>query len=286
VTENKSGELIAVMANTVAEARHSLSIPEQRLILWLVAQIEREDDCFKEHTLSVPEFEEILGQTNNGRLHEQIEEACNRLQTRVLEILTGPKERTKFNWMHSITYLDGEARVKLRLHDLLAPVLIQLKARFCQIPLRAAFKMRGGYAIRWMEMLYSKQHTGSFAMSVEELRDWLALAPDELKTTDHLRSRAIDYPRRELEAKSPLSFTYKSRKVGRRITSWVFTVKKNTPRRVKKNVPAIEPQRITEEEMKAIKESLLQKNTNSFTPATDPFSKKQTALIHGSTLKD
>lgn len=257
VTDKQTGDLIAVMANSVARARHELSLQELRLILWLISQINRHDDCFRDHVLSIQEFEEILGQKNNGRLHEQIEEACDRLQSRVLEIQTGHDERKKFNWTHSVTYRGGQ--IKLRLHDLLAPVLLELKEKFCKVPIKTVFKLRGGYSVRWIEMLYSRQHEGTFVLSVEELRFWLAVGPDELKKTDHLRSRAIDYPKDELDSKSPLTFTYKPRKIARRITGWTFTVKKNKPRPVlkkKKGPSAAEPERVTVENLQEIKAAL------------------------------
>lgn len=124
----------------------------------MVAQIEREDDCLKEHILSVLEFEEILGETNNGRLYEQIESAVKRLQTRVLEIRTGPNERTSFNWLHRARYLDKEGRIQLQFHDDLKPVLLQLRERFCAIPLKAVFQLHGGYSIRWLELLHARRH--------------------------------------------------------------------------------------------------------------------------------
>lgn len=224
-----------VMANTVAEARHTLTVPEQRLILWLVSQIEREDDCFKEFTLSVLDFEGILGAENNdGRRYSEIEAAVKRLQTRVLEVQNGPKRCLAFNWLHHAEYLTGEGKILLRLHDYLAPLLLQLRERFCQIPLRSLFRLRGGYAIRWLEMLHSRRHEGSFAMTVEELRDWLHIEPGELAAMGHLQSRAIDYPRKELERVSDFSFSYQPKKSGRKITGWTFTVLENKPKPVKK----------------------------------------------------
>ncbi|RYD30656.1 MAG: RepB family plasmid replication initiator protein, partial [Verrucomicrobiaceae bacterium] len=223
------GDKIIVMANTVAEARHALTVPEQRLVLWLISRIEREDDALKEHSVSVAEFEEILG-ANNGRLYGQMEEACDRLQTRVLELRTGPGERTKINWMHFIRYLDKEGRIVMQFHDHLRPVLLQLRERFCQIPLRSVFKLRSGYSIRWLEMLHSRRHQGSFYLTVEELRDWLHIEPGELKMVNTLSEGAIVYPKQDLDKKSPLTFSYKPRKIGRRIIGWTFTVQENKPK--------------------------------------------------------
>lgn len=230
------GKLVAVMANTVAEARHMLTVPEQRLVLWLIAQIQREDDVLLQYTLTIAEFREILGQqvNGNGRLYHQMEEACDRLQTRVLELRTGPHRRKKFPWMQEAEYVDDEGRIILRFNPNLKPLLLQLRERFCRVPLKAAFQLRSGYAIRWLEMLYSRQHQGTFQLSVEELRDWLHIEPHELKTSTHLFQRAIDYPRRELTAKSQLTFTCQPRRVGQKTVGWDFTVLENTPRPAKK----------------------------------------------------
>lgn len=266
MTDLKTGEPLAVMANTVAEARHTLTVPEQRIILWLVAQIEREDDCLREHTLSVRAFEEILG-GNAGRLYEQIEDACDRLQTRVLEIRTGPNERTKFNWLHEIKYLDGEGKIRMRFHDNLKPVLLQLRERFCAIPLKAVFQLHGGYSIRWLELLHARRHQGSFYLSAEELRDWLHIGPEQLQQTKNLQARAIDYPRLDLDKKSPLTFTYKPKKEGRRIIGWTFTVKENKPKApakkqkkagasAKAKAPAAPAERLTLDKIRQLKQKV------------------------------
>ncbi|RYD38973.1 MAG: RepB family plasmid replication initiator protein [Verrucomicrobiaceae bacterium] len=225
----KNGDLIAVMANTVAEARHALTVPEQRLILWLISQIDREDNALKEHSVCVNEFAQILGSAN-GRLYEQMEEACDKLQTRVLELRVSSGERVKFNWMHEVRYLDKEGRIRLRFHDNLKPVLIQLRERFCQIPLRTAFQLRGSYSIRWLEMLHARQHMGSFFLTVEELRDWLHIEPGELEMVGNLTARAVEYPRKDLDQKSPLTFTALPRKAGRKLAGWTITVMENKPK--------------------------------------------------------
>src|SRR6202040_1489735 len=107
---------IVVWANSVVEARYALSVPEQRLILWLAAQIEREDDALEERTVGVLEMQELSG-GNNGRIYEQFEEVCTRLQGRVLEIrLDETRKRRKINWLHHSEYNDKEGTVTLQFH--------------------------------------------------------------------------------------------------------------------------------------------------------------------------
>ena len=231
------GEKMIVWANAVAEARYSLSVPEQRLILWLAAQIEREDDALQERTVSVLEMQEIIG-GNNGRIYEQFDLVCDRLLTRVLELRDDQKrERVKFNWMHEVMYKDGYGCITLRFHDRLKPLLLNLKERFNMVPLKTVFKLRGGYAIRWYEMLKAKEYLGTFSMSVEELRAWLAIDDGELSAVKDLRKRAIDVSKSELDCKADLTFTYTPTKVGKRITGWTFKVKENYSRPVQRQLP-------------------------------------------------
>lgn len=112
------------------------------------------------------------------------------------------------------------------------------------IPLKTIFKLRGGYAIRWYELLVARKHLETFSMSVEELRAWLGIEAGELPAVSDLRARALDVPKKELDAKADLTFTYAPIKAGKKITGWKFRVKANHPRPVQRRLPlrAVEPE--------------------------------------------
>jgi plasmid replication initiation protein len=250
---SKNGDKIVVWANAVVDARYSLSVSEQRLILWLAAQIEKEDDALEERTIGVLEMQELAGKdssNNGGNVYQRFEEVCKRIQGRVLSIqLDEGRKRRDINWLDHSQYNYGEGTVSLQFHNELKPALLQLKTLFAKIPLKTVFKLKGGYAIRWYEMCKAQEHLETFSMSVEELRAWLGIEAQELKPVKDLRQRAIDVAKAELDKKADLSFTYKPTKVGRRITGWTFKVKKNHPRPVQRQLPlrATEPEPSPEE---------------------------------------
>lgn len=253
---SKNGDKIVVWTNAVVDARYSLSVPEQRLILWLAAHIEREDDALEYRTIGVLEMQELAGRDCSnigGNIYKRLEAVCDKLQSRVLEIqLEEGRIREKINWLHKIRYNDGEGTITLRFHDDLKPALLQIKTLFAQIPLKTVFRLQGGYAIRWYEMLKAKEYLGTFSMGVEELRDWLGIEECELTTVKDLRRRAIDVSKAELDKKADLSFTYNPTKVGRRITGWTFKVRKNRPRPVQRQLPLrVEPELSPEQEAEA-----------------------------------
>lgn len=249
----EDGEKIVVWTNAVVDARYSLSVPEQRLILWLAAQIEKKDDALEDRTVGVLELQEIAGRASGGSAYEQFEAVCDKLQSRVLEIrLDDSGKRRKINWLRHSEYNDGEGNITLRFHDDLKPALLQIKERFAKIPLKTIFRLKGGYAVRWYEMCQAKEYLGTFNMSVEELRAWLNIEEHELRPVKDLRQRAIDVAQAELDKKADLTFTYKPTKTGRRITGWTFKVKKNQPRPVQRQLPlrGLEPERTPEERTK------------------------------------
>jgi hypothetical protein len=83
-------------ANAVVEARYSLSVPEQWLVLWLAAQLERDNYALRDQTIGVLELQEITDRDSGGSAYRQFEVVCDKLRTRLLEIRldeTGDKRR-------------------------------------------------------------------------------------------------------------------------------------------------------------------------------------------------
>jgi hypothetical protein len=147
----------------------------------------------------------------------------------------------------------GSGCITLQFHPRLKDVLINLRERFSTVPLKTVFRLQGGYAIRWYEMLQSKKYLKTFTMSVEELRQWLQITDGQLPAVKDLRKRAIDISKAELDHKADLTFVYSPTKVGKRITGWRFTVQNNRPRPVQRqlHLPSNEPEPSPEEVAKA-----------------------------------
>jgi hypothetical protein len=79
----QNGDKIVVWTNAVVDARYTLSVPEQRLILWLAAQIEREDDAldYRENTIPCYRIYTISG-------HRYYKSSFNRIAKHLLGIIT------------------------------------------------------------------------------------------------------------------------------------------------------------------------------------------------------
>ncbi len=128
-----NGELVAVMANQIARARHALKVQEQRLFLWLVGQVDPfDDEDLQPLRLSVADYAALFGRQGQGSIYQELEEVTTGLLSKVVEIaFPGESRRKKFQWLSQAEYLDGEGVVLVQLHDSLKPFLLARCWRFC-----------------------------------------------------------------------------------------------------------------------------------------------------------
>jgi plasmid replication initiation protein len=155
-----NGELVAVMANQIARARHALKVQEQRLFLWLVGQVNPfDDEDLQPLRLSVADYAALFGRQGQGSIYQELEEVTTGLLSKVVEIaFPGEARRKKFQWLSQAEYLDGEGVVLVQLHDSLKPFLLALKKEFAKIPLLEILRLRSRYAMAFYQMCCMASH--------------------------------------------------------------------------------------------------------------------------------
>lgn len=246
----ESGELIAVVANQIVTARHRLNPRQQQVINWAIAQIARDDSDFLTHTLSVSEFAKLTG-TKSGSIFKEMEVVTTSLLREILETKEpGERSYTRFQWLSRCKYEKGNGTVEIRFHDELKPYLLELRTRFTQLRLERVFRLRSSYSIRFFERIEMNRGLNrlTWAMTLDELRNWLGIAPDAYKFFGLLRANVLDVAQRELDAKSDWSFSFLTVKTGRKITGVEFTAR---PARSPKNNPLAERWKKAPDELRA-----------------------------------
>ena len=191
-----NGELVAVMANQIARARHALKVQEQRLFLWLVGQVEPfDDEDLQPLRLSVADYAALFGRQGQGSIYQELEEVTTGLLSKVVEIaFPGESRRKKFQWLSQAEYLDGEGVVLVQLHDSLKPFLLALKKEFARIPLLEILRLRSRYAMAFYQMCCSwyGSNARSWTLSVDELREWLHIDDGPAAALDGSHRRSAD----------------------------------------------------------------------------------------------
>lgn len=214
---------IVVKSNLLVEASYKLTAQEQRVILTLTSKIRPDDEDFKEYSISVKEFAQMIGVSLNGR-YEDVKDITKKLIGRVFTIYepTGPLQLA---WLSSAKYLEGEGTVSLRFDPGLKPYLLQLKDCFTKFSLTLALRLKSSFSIRIYELLKQYESIGVRTFLLSELKETLGISGDQYKLYGHFKAKVLQVAYEELAAKTDLAFDYEEIKVGRGVGKIRFIIK-------------------------------------------------------------
>jgi len=222
-------------ANTLIEARYSITKNEQILLFAMISLINPKDDEFLTFSVDYKHLSEILDIDKKSALRE-LELVISRLMSRVIKINT-PTGWEMYQWVSRAKLKDNI--ISLKFHDDLKPYLLALKTsgNFTQTRLGIAISFKSIYTIRIYQLLreyYSKNYR-AFEFSLEEFRNMVL--GEKSKTHPafkNFRRHVLNVAKKELEKKDPetgfyksdLSFDLETRRTKRKISHLKFIIKK------------------------------------------------------------
>lgn len=224
VKKNKTSpsSLLVTQSNKLVEARYTLPLGEQRLIMSMIAQIQPGDEDFKEYRISINEFAEFMGIDKN-HVYAECKKTTKHMLSRVLEIQE-PGVLVQTNWVSSAKYVDGEGCVRLCFDPLLKPYLLQLKSNFTSCKLEMLLSFKSQYTMRVYSLLKQYEKLKEREIELGQLREILGVGVDQYKDFCDFRKRIIQATQKELNQKTDISFEFKEIKYGRRVGAIRFNI--------------------------------------------------------------
>lgn len=219
---------LVTKSNYLIEAGYKLSLNEQRLILSAIARLDGRKPIPKDNdfVITAAEFAETFGIPVN-QAYEILEDASSRLYERDIKTFDkDAKIRGRFRWVDSVKYWDGEAKVTLSLSRHIVPYLTLLHQQFTTYELKQVSQLKTAYSIRFYELLLQFLSTGERQISLEKLRDLLALKNEYPRFFD-LKKRIIEPSITDINASTNLTVEWDVVKKGRVITGLIFIFQKN-----------------------------------------------------------
>ena len=224
---------IVTQSNKLIEARHvkTLSAREQKIILTMVSMIQPNDKDFKEYSISIHEFSEMLGLKGHAK-YEEIKEVALRLQEKTLFI---PDEKgfVTTNWVASQRYIEGEGVIELSFSPYLKPYLLQLKTAFTSYRLSNILSLKSGYTIRLYELMKKWQHLGRWECSVDSLREKMGSTSKAYSLYGNFKNKILLPSVEELNEHTDLFVEYKEIKKGRKVEKIEFSIKHSAEKEIK-----------------------------------------------------
>src|SRR5438477_13206275 len=103
---------LVVRRNELIHARYRMNLQEQRLLLWLIAQVKREDTGLTVYRIGVKQLAEFIGIEKNKNIYQQLAQHTKALMSRVAEIArVDEKSLTQLQFVSKTKYYFGNGYV-------------------------------------------------------------------------------------------------------------------------------------------------------------------------------
>ena len=208
----KSNELIQ-------KARYKLSLPGQKILLYLISRIPPDADKFEPMEFSIPEFCEVCDIVPAGNNYKMLEDALSDLLTDSARIWIALENglRTPIMWIEKPYIDENNGKIMVTLDKDMRPYLLNLKANYSTFELVYTLHFRSKYSIRLYEIVRSFQYHPEKPFSkiypVNELRE--LLDSEQYQQYRDFKKRVLLTAIREVNEYSDKTVVLKEHKTGR-----------------------------------------------------------------------
>lgn len=207
-----------VKSNKLVEARYSLGLQEQRLMLLALSKLNSTNKLPKERIqMSVSEYTAVFG--NHKDLYADIKTAAKSLLRRVVTI---EKDDGGWKMFQIASYAELTAKtgiIELEFHGEMAPYISELKKCFTKIELPQLAGFTSAHALRVYENMLKWEPETCLEITVEDLKKMLGLYDEKKKKFDYpafkdFENRVLKPAKEQIALHTPHKLEYQ--KVGGR----------------------------------------------------------------------
>lgn len=234
--------------NKLIEARYSLNLNEQKIILYAVSQLDhKKQKDFNTIEFTVEEFTRLIGTTKDRYI--EIKKIIKNLMKKPVEIKLEDGELVA-NWVSSLKYVKGEGKIILEFSSQLKPYLLELGEKYKYYQLKNVINFKNKYAIRIYELLkqVERMNPRERKIPLGELREMLGVEKSKYQLFSNFDKFVLKPSKSELLKHSDICFEYEKIKDGKNIVAIKFKVEKNHS-----NIKNEEDLLYTEDEIQNIK---------------------------------
>lgn len=228
---------IVTKSNSLIEANYKtkLSLREQKIILYIVSKVEKDDEDFKTYTLPIKDFSQMMGLEGSPK-YSELRKITEDLMSKVIEVVKKKESKVlQVHWMSSVEYNSEKGTIDFTFDPKLKPYLLQLQKEFTSYKLQNVLALNSGYSIRFYELLKKWEKIKSVEYTLEELRKRIGTGL-KYKEYSNFKLRIITPSQKELANKTDIKFSYEEIKKGRKVESLRFIISTNKKEKETSNI--------------------------------------------------
>lgn len=220
-------QLFVVKKNELIQrSRFSLSLQQQKILLYIISSIKPEDEDFKEYEFSIVDFCKTAGIVlNSGENYKDLKSQILAIRNSAVWVTTDTGEEVTLAWIEKARINKRSGIIKIRIDSDMKPFLLQLKEHYTQYQLIYTLRMKSRYSLRLYELImsyfYNKLDTYSRTFTVEELQKLLDAS--KYKRFCDFHKDVLKIAVNEINRYTDLDLTYKQITKGRKTVAIEFT---------------------------------------------------------------
>ena len=214
----------------IQKSRFSLSLQQQKIILYLISKIHPTDTEFHEYKFEIKAFCEACGiDSDGGTVYSEIKEAIKNIADKSLWVKMPDGRETLLRWIEKASLETGTGILTIRLDNDMKPYLLQLNKNYTTCDLIYTLTFKSKYSVRLYELIksihYDESQPYSKTYSVDELKK--LLGAETHKTYSHFKQKALDPAVAEINGISDKTISYEvAEKTGKKITHLTLHIAK------------------------------------------------------------
>jgi plasmid replication initiation protein len=222
-----SNELVVIKSNFVNEFRYALTREEQKLLLFVISQINEDRELYENgFDVKIKDLLKVLEIKNSGNKYKYIVKMTKKIME---PVVFETDENIKVVSFFSIfDYNKKKGAVNVKMNPDLLEHFIDLKKQFVMYKLNNIMHLNSTYSIRIYEILKQNLFKKKINITIEELRKQLNILNHEYKVFSDFEKRVLFPSFHEINSKTDINFKFKKIRVGRSIGEIEFEISEST----------------------------------------------------------
>lgn len=206
----------------IQQSRFRLNLQQQKIILYLVSQINYNDDDFKLYEFGIMDFCRICGiDSVGGNNYQLLKDSLQQLRDKSLYIMLDDETEALVGWLDKVYLNKRTGTVQIRLDKDLKPYLLHLRENFTRYELVYTLRMKHKVSPRLYEILKSYHYNDlkpyEKEFDIDELRNLLDANKDTYKKFKYFNSFVLTPAIQEINDQTDLHVTATPLRTGRKV---------------------------------------------------------------------
>lgn len=229
-----SSQFVVKSNDLIQKSRFRLSLQQQKIILYVVSQIKRQDHEMQTYTFNISDFCRICGLDSiGGQQYQNLKDALQELKTKTLWITPDPDTEVLVSWIGYAKIHKNSGTVDIRMDNDLKPYLLELKKNFTQYELIYTLRMKRKVSPRLYELLksYHYDKTTQYRKDIEfeELRKLLSCETSTYAQYKNLNRFVLKPCVKEINDQTDISVSYNPITAGKKTIGVSFIISRRNP---------------------------------------------------------